>query len=289
MLTMFLVQLRLDSTLSLLHMYKYKVAKCSFVSLWAWNSLFITKNKRNTQTGGMGIGSVMQNSWFPQISNEWCLVRGNHVSTGRTTAKQGTEFHASSVHWSARAWNIWGSVNCYGQGLDLPHRRRRKWTWIDSALQHRYLRCEQMDPESEKEEITDTYEQHVMFPTQTIVCKSGHINWDIIGTYKSLYKCCDSCPATVMRKNKFTPLLRTWIMCFNPLRGGGEGKMWQMMIYYPSCSENKVWQKKIRGMKMMKVMRDNCRDGVEMWGEGRYLLLCPLASHCPDRQSTQWL
>lgn len=141
----------------------------------------------------------------------------------------------------------------------------------------------------------DTYEQHVMLSAQTltIVCKTGTC---CIRTNKSLYNCWMwQLPWYCNGENECTALLRTWILCFNPMRRGIEEKhdrgwfialqAWRKSMVEKAIKEEGGWWKSC--LIDVDKFREKA-DSKEM-KRGVCLLLCPLASHCRDQQSAQWL
>lgn len=87
------------------------------------------------------------------------------------------------------------------RGFGLPHRLQRRWTWIDSVLQHKYWQCGQMGPGGD-ERIALTLKSSRTLSTQANFSwnkefKLGHVSVQI---NHRVFAGCDSCPATVMNK-----------------------------------------------------------------------------------------
>lgn len=85
------------------------------------------------------VGTAVGND--QQLSGHW--GEKSEVFCGNPKARQVTMEKQHSTFIGALTVV---NVVRFGQGLGLPHRLQRRWTWIDSARRRRCWRCGQMDP-----------------------------------------------------------------------------------------------------------------------------------------------
>jgi len=135
-----------------------------------------------------------------------------------------------------------------GFGLVLPHRRQWRWTWIDSALRHRYWRCGRMDPEGDTSwhrwvtcNVTHTDSGYRLWSMES---ELGHVVSEQITP--CIMDASDSYSATAM--GEVNVLLGWEIICFNPERREGR-KTWQkgdLLSSKPGKGADRVMQKENR-------------------------------------------